>query len=176
MAPTDDVTLRPYDRDDHRAALWSLKTAFETDLGAGGGPEKAATYEAKLTGDYRQAWLAWVDRCTVSDARCVTVAEDEHVADAGHPLVGYVFVLPERLSFIWDAAVVNELYVDPAYRGTGVADDLMDAAVAVARDQSLPLDRLVLDVDPENDRASAFYERHGFEPWGDIVARPLDPE
>lgn len=172
MSPTDAVTLRPYDRDDDRAALWTQKKAFETDLGAAGDEAKRATYEDKLTGDYRQAWLAWVDRCTVADPRCVTVAEDES-APSEH-LVGYVFLLPERLTFIWDAAVVNELYVDPAYRGTGVADDLLDAAVDVAREQALPLDRMLLDVDPENERAYAFYERHGFEPWGDIVARPLD--
>jgi ribosomal protein S18 acetylase RimI-like enzyme len=68
---------------------------------------------------------------------------------------------------------VNELYVSPAHRGTGVADDLLSAAVGVARRQDLPLDRLLLDVDPDDARAAGFYERHGFEPWGGIVARPL---
>jgi ribosomal protein S18 acetylase RimI-like enzyme len=98
----------------------------------------------------------------------VTVAE---AADG--ELVGYVFLLPERLAFVWDAAVVNELYVAPASRGTGVADDLLAAATALAEAQDLPLERLLLDVDPGNERARAFYERHGFEPWGEIVARPL---
>jgi len=45
--------------------------------------------------------------------------------------------------------------------------------LSVARDQSLPLDRLVLDVDPDNERARAFYDRWGFEPWGEMVAREL---
>jgi len=168
-----ETTLRAYDSDD-RAALWELKTAFETDLGAAGGEGKAATYEEKLTDAYRDRWLEWVDRCVADDERCVTVAEadpaDESATDG---LVGYVFVLPERLAFVWDAAVVNELFVAPAWRGTGVADDLIDAAVAVAREQDLPLERLLLDVDPGNERAYAFYERHGFEPWGEIVARGL---
>lgn len=165
-----EVTLRTYDptSDDDRRALWSLKTDFETSLGSGtGDAAKATRYESKLTDGYRDRWLEWVDRCVADDARCVTVAES-----TDGPL-GYVFVLPERLAFVWDAAVVNELYVDPAWRGSGVADDLMDAAVTLARDQSLPLDRLLLDVDPENDRARAFYARHGFEQWGDIVAREL---
>ena len=165
-----DATLRPYDPDDEvdRSALWELKTAFETDLAAGtGGDQKAARYDAKLTDDYRRRWLAWVDRCVADDERCVTVAE----ADGG--AVGYVFVLPERLSFVWDAAVVNELYVVPERRGTGVADALLESAMELAREQDLPLDRLLLDVDPENERASAFYERFGFEPWGEIVARDL---
>lgn len=166
-----DATLRPYDPDDEadRTALWALKTAFETDLAAGtGGDEKAARYDAKLTDDYRRRWLAWVDRCVADDRRCVTVAEAD-----GDDAVGYVFVLPERLSFVWDAAVVNELYVVPERRGAGVADALLESAVELARDQDLPLDRLLLDVDPENERAYSFYERFGFEPWGEIVAREL---
>ena len=162
-----DATLRPYDAEIDRTALWALKRAFETELGAAGGDEKATAYEKKLTDDYRERWLAWVDRCVAGDPRCVTVAE----RDDG--LVGYVFLLPERLAFVWDAAVVNELYVAPERRGTGVADDLLAAATDVAREQDLPLDRLLLDVDPENDRARAFYDRHGFEPWGEIVAREL---
>jgi ribosomal protein S18 acetylase RimI-like enzyme len=89
-------------------------------------------------------------------------------------LAGYVFVLPQQLAMIWDAAVLNEIYVRPEYRGTRIADDLMDAAVGIAEEQDLPLDRLVLDVDRKNDRAKAFYDRHGFEHWGEMVARELD--
>jgi ribosomal protein S18 acetylase RimI-like enzyme len=99
---------------------------------------------------------------------------DDEDGDDGGELVGYVFVLPERLAMVWDAAVINELYVAPDYRGTGVADDLLAAAVDLASDQSLPLDRVVLDVDPANERARAFYDRHGFEPWGELVAREVD--
>ena len=180
--PGSTVGLRPYDPAVDRSALWTMKTDFETALGAAGGDAKAMRYADKLTEAYRERWLAWVDRCVADRAACVTVAEvqdgdagaSETERDRGEgDLVGYVFVLPERLAFVWDAAVVNELYVPPAYRGIGVADDLFAAAVDVARSQELPLDRLLLDVDPENDRAAAFYERHGFEPWGEIRARPL---
>lgn len=168
--PSGAATCRPYDPDDERdvAALWELKSAFETGLGDVGGEEKATAYDAKLTDDYRERWLAWVDRCVDDDERCVTLAT------VGDEVVGYVFVLPERLAFVWDAAVVNELYVTPAWRGRGVADDLLSVALEVAREQALPLDRLLLDVDPDNGRAYAFYERHGFEPWGEIVARDLE--
>ena len=72
---------------------------------------------------YRADWLAWVDRCVAEDQRTVQVVPGEDGS-----LRGYVFVLPERLAFVWDAAVLNELYVVPDRRGTGVADDLMDAA------------------------------------------------
>ncbi|WP_458188206.1 N-acetyltransferase family protein [Haladaptatus sp. NG-WS-4] len=167
---TAETTIRPYDADDASdvAALWKLKRGFELGLGEGtGGGDKAEMYAGKLTDDYRERYVDWVGRCVDDDERCVTVA------DAGDELAGYVFVLPERLAFIWDAAVLNEIFVHPDYRGTGVADDLMDAAVALARDQTLPLDRLVLDVDRENDRAQAFYDRHGFEHWGEMVARKV---
>ena len=176
------VGLRPYDPAVDRAALWTVKTDFEMALGAAGGDAKVAAYANKLTESYRKRWLAWVDRCVTDRSACVTVAERQE-GNSGVPgtvcdrcegdLVGYVFVLPERLAFVWDAAVVNELYVAPAHRGTGVADDLLSAAVDVARRQDLPLDRLLLDVDPDDARAAAFYERHGFEPWGEVVARDL---
>jgi len=163
------VEIRPYDPETDAEGLYRCKVAFERGIGENtGNDDKAAIYEGKLTDDYRESWLAWVDRCVADEERCVTVAVDE-----GN-VVGYVFLLPERLAFIWDAAVVNELYVAPAHRGTGVADDLMGAAFDLAADQELPLDRVVLDVDPANERARAFYERHGFEGWGEMVARPVE--
>ena len=175
------TVLRPYTPETDADALYELKSAFERGLGAStGGEEKAAAYEGKLTDDYRESWLAWVDRCVGDDERCVTVAVEETGGDSGGSdsadpsLIGYVFVLPERLAMVWDAAVINEIYVVPARRGAGVADDLLDAALALAGDQDLPLDRVVLDVDPANERASGFYDRHGFERWGEMVARSLD--
>ena len=165
------VDIRSYDRERDAAGLYESKVAFERGLGENtGGDGKAAAYDGKLTEAYRERWLDWVDRCVADDPRCVTVAVESRTEET----VGYAFVLPERMAMIWDAAVLNELYVAPEHRGTGVADDLIDAALAVAADQDLPLDRLVLDVDAANERARAFYDRHGFEPWGEMVARPLD--
>lgn len=168
-----DATVRPYDPDRDREALWECKRGFELGLGTGTGDDgKQALYEGKLTAEYRSAWLEWVGRCVADDERCVTVASapDESGDDV---LLGYVFVLPERLAFVWDAAVLNEIFVVPEARGSGVADDLVAAAVSLARDQDLPLDRLVLDVDRENERATAFYDRHGFSHWGEMVAKDL---
>lgn len=175
------MDIRPYDPAD-ADALWELKRGFELGLGTGtGDDDKRAKYEGKLTDQYREEWLGWVADCIERDERCITVADagggGGSVEGAGSgpdpSLVGYVFVLPQYHRFIWDAAVLNEIYVGPEHRGSGVADDLMTAAVEVARDQDLPLDRLVLDVDRENERARGFYERHGFEHWGEMVAREL---
>lgn len=162
------IEVRPYDPETDRAALWERKRAFELELGSEtGSADKQAAYEGKVTDAYRDRYLAWVERCLADEPRAVTLATVD-----GTP-AGYVFVLPESLSLIWDAGVLNELYVDPAHRGDGVADALIDAAVDVVSEQDLPLDRLVLDVDPDNERAYGFYRRHGFEPWGEMVARKL---
>lgn len=161
------MDVRPYDADRDRDALWGLKRAFELELGGGADDAKAAAYAEKLTAGYRERYLDWVDRCVAERPECVAVAV------AGDDLVGYAFLLPASLAMIWDAAVLNELYVTPDHRGSGLADRLLEAVLAVARDQSLPMDRLALDVAPTNARARAFYERHGFEPWGELVARPL---
>ena len=163
------VSLRPYDPDsaDDRRTLWRFKTAFETEIGGEtGGAEKSAVYRAKLTDEYKRRWFEWVRRCVEDDGRCVSLA-------GGEDAIGYVFVLPERLSFIWDAAVLNELYVVPEARDGDAADALLKGAVELAREQDLPLDRLLLDVDEANERARQFYERHGFEPCGGVVAREL---
>lgn len=161
--------IRQYDPTADADALWELKRAFERELGANtGGDDKAAKYEGKLDDEYRRRYLEWVEDCVGKDERCV------HVADADDDdLAGYVFVLPDALSMIWDAAVLNEIYVRERYRGTGVADDLVQAAVDTAERQDLPLDRLVLDVDPDNARALGLYDRFGFEHWGEMRSRPL---
>ncbi|QCJ46381.1 GNAT family N-acetyltransferase [Haloprofundus sp. MHR1] len=162
------MEIRPYATEEY-SELWSLKRAFELGLGDGtGGDDKREKYEAKLTDDYRERYREWVDRCVAEDERAVHVAESD-----GGELVGYAFVLPASLSMIWDAAVLNEIYVAPDHRGTGVADELLEAALDAARAQELPLDRIVLDVDGENERARAFYERFGFAHWGEMVAREL---
>lgn len=159
--------VRPY-RETDVDVLWDLKRRFELGLGsATGDDEKTATYRQKLDAGYRESYLDWVRRCVAEDERTVQFAEREGA------VVGYVFVLPGSLAHVWDAAVLNEIFVREAWRGSGVADDLMEAALSVARDQDLPMDRVVLDVDPENDRARAFYDRWGFEGWGEMVAREL---
>lgn len=159
--------VRAYEADD-AAVLWELKRGFERGLGEGTGDDaKASRYEAKLDEPYRESYLDWVDRCVAEEPRAVQLAE----RDRG--VVGYVFLLPESLSHIWDGAVLNELYVVPDYRGDGVGDELISAALDVGREQDLPLDRLLLDVDRANERARAFYESHGFEHWGEMLARDL---
>jgi len=159
--------VRQYQPDD-AAALWELKRGFELGLGDGSGDEEKATrYEEKLTEQYREDYLDWVGRCIGEEKQAVQIAEREG------SVVGYVFVLPETYAHIWDGAVINELYVKPDYRGEGIGDELLEVALNVAQSQSLPLDRVLLDVDEENGPARALYEKHGFDHWGEMLSRPL---
>lgn len=90
--------------------------------------------------------------------------DGEGLAGTGGDLVGFVttdvepspepFDRPDRL-------VVCDLYVAEPYRGTGLADDLFDRAERRARERGCGECRL--EVDEDNERAMAFYERRGFE-------------
>lgn len=161
------VTIRSYDRRRDAAEVWELKGAFERELGSAGTDQKRVAYEAKLTDEYRDQYLEWVGRCVEENPDCVQIALDDET------VIGYVFVLPESYAYIWDGAVLNEIYVIESYRGTGVADELVQTGIDVASEQTLPLDRLLLDVDRENERAYTFYERHGFDHWGEMLVCDL---
>jgi len=71
-----------------------------------------------------------------------------------------------------DRLVVGEFYVAAPYRGTGLADRLMERATADAREQECG--ELRLDVDVDNERARAFYEKQGFEPHREQLTRPVE--
>jgi len=159
--------VREYESSD-ADSLWELKRGYELALGTGtGDDEKESTYREKLDDDYQEGYMNWVERCVDENPETVQVAQRDGV------LVGYVFVFPESLTHVWDAAVLNEIFVTERYRGTDVADELMEAALSVARDQDPPIDRILLDVDPDNDRAKAFYDRWGFDTWGELVVREM---
>jgi len=63
---------------------------------------------------------------------------------------------PERLE-------IARLYADPEYRGTGLADHLMERAMQYAREEGCA--EFVLDVGTGNERARAYYGKLGFEPY-----------
>ena len=71
-----------------------------------------------------------------------------------------------------DRLVVGELYVAEAHRGSGLADRLMERAERDARERDCG--ELRLDVDVDNERAMAFYEKQGFEPYRKQLTRLVD--
>jgi ribosomal protein S18 acetylase RimI-like enzyme len=64
------------------------------------------------------------------------------------------FATPDRLH-------LGNFYVDPAYRGTGLADDLIARAIQHAREDGAV--ELSLEASVDNERALAYYEKLGFD-------------
>lgn len=74
-----------------------------------------------------------------------------------------------------DALELHRLYVDSDTKGAGVAQKLMDEALAWARGKGAK--RMYLSVWENNTRAQAFYRRYGFEHVGEhkfMVGRVAD--
>ncbi len=77
---------------------------------------------------------------------------------AGYLLLVYVFSLEHR----GITAEIDELFVAPQFRGLGVASGLVDFAIEQALNAGVG--NLSLQLGRSNDRARAFYARHGFVP------------
>jgi ribosomal protein S18 acetylase RimI-like enzyme len=71
-------------------------------------------------------------------------------------------------------ALVLAVYVVPESRGRGVVDALLDAALALARDE-LGATRMVLQVNEHNAAARRVYERHGYRLTGEFLQHPERP-
>jgi len=71
-----------------------------------------------------------------------------------------------------DELHLGNFYVDPPYRGTGLADDLVARAIQHAREDGAV--ELSLQVDVDNDRALAYYEKLGFDVAKYRMQAPLD--
>lgn len=78
-----------------------------------------------------------------------------------------VFDRPDRL-------VICDIYVEAPYRGTGLSRELVDRARKRAQESGFP--ELKLEVDVNNDRARAFYEKLGFEPTRHVMVTDVAEE
>ncbi len=128
------------------AALRDTPTAFGVSYQAAAA-DSDAQWQVRAAGERTQFWLA---------------------LDDGRPvgLVGAGFRDVSRYELI-------AMWVEPAARGKGVADELV--AAVKARAVALGLEALFLEVAPENTRAVQFYQRHGFvflDEWEPIDSHP----
>ena len=103
---------------------------------------------------------------------------DPATASPTHPdieLTGHVLTSVDECSPVFDRPdrlVVGDLYVREPYRGSGLADRLIERAAADARDHGCA--EMRLDVAVDNDRARAFYEKLGFEPYREQLTREVE--
>lgn len=59
---------------------------------------------------------------------------------------------------------LEELFVRPAYRGHGLGTEFFDFLLPQARAEDIR--RIRLEIEPDNSRAAALYQRFGFTPLG----------
>jgi ribosomal protein S18 acetylase RimI-like enzyme len=76
-------------------------------------------------------------------------------------ILAQIFERPENpYTYALRTMLIDQMSVNPEYRSNGYGDLLMRRAFDLAR--SLDIDKVVLTVGSFNQRAIAFYERHGF--------------
>ena len=149
----------PYNRD-LEAAVESHALADDVSLA----DEIAYRLELLETDTYR-AWVA-VDG---------TDDPDVPLAAVDGALVGFITTDVERSPPVFDQPdrlKIGDIYVRESHRGTGLARRLVDRAVERASDASCS--EVSLDVDVDNERALAFYEKLGFEPHRHYMTVPVD--
>ena len=102
----------------------------------------------------RRDWLSRHLDASAASGMTMLVAEARQAGP-----VGFVMVDPRR-------QYLDQLAVDPAYQGSGVADVMMAAA------KTLSPSMLELDVNRDNARALRFYARHRFR----TIATGFNPQ
>lgn len=87
------------------------------------------------------------------------------LAEAGGAVAGYAILV-----WFWSnehggtVAILDELYVEPAWRGRGVGAAFLAHLAAAPDADGGPVRGMLLEVAPANARARDFYLRHGFAP------------
>ncbi len=120
---------------------------------------------AGLTNDPDAFRILPADDAAIAEEAWRARLERDHVVgiERGGDLLGvggfsrFVGAKLDHKGLIWG------MYVAPAERGAGVADEIMRALIETARGR---VRQIQLTVMADNARARAFYARHGFELYG----------
>ena len=113
----------------------------------------------------RRCWIALVDPEDEAAPLEEVDAEFAGWINAGQEPTDEYLDSSERL-------FIGNLYVAPAYRGTGLVDELVERAMQYAREEGCG--KFSLGVEATNERAKAYYEKLGFEPYGQTMTVSLD--
>ncbi len=124
------------------------------------------------------AALPWLFKVPSADtfppaAAAAMLAKDDvlvYVAYLGDEPVGYAYAQVRRhpetsLQYAFDEIYLHHLSVRPGRRGHGVGDALLGAVRQAANDRGIR--QVALDVWSFNERARAFFHRHGFEAYNE---------
>ncbi len=123
-----------------------------------------------LADDWERHFDAMMERALAGEGRLALLARDRVT---GRP-VGFALAALQDGGPLWkhrDGVEVEALYVERAWRGTGLAEALLAAALSWAEDLGQPVVQLY--VTAGNERAIRFYERQGFRAVQGIMRRAL---
>lgn len=84
--------------------------------------------------------------------------------DSEEPVASFGYYMDDRTA-VYHIATIIAVYIRAQYRGSGLADDLMNAVIGDLPERIL---QVHLYCAAENSRGVAFYQRHGFEICGTI--------
>ena len=120
---------------------------------------------ATLFAAYREFYGEPYDLEAAASFLASRLARDESIvllARDGGTTVGFTQIYPAfsstRLAPIW---ILNDLFVAPEARGTGVVDELLDTAANLAVEAGVIA--IELSTAHTNERAQAVYVRHGYQ-------------
>jgi ribosomal protein S18 acetylase RimI-like enzyme len=138
----------------------SVRRATQDDL----------TCAFELVNEYFQAVDVWV-RDTKSEFSDYLFGDDRGVwlAFAGKEAVGCIVLHP--LVSLRRSGEIKRLYVKPAYRRQGLAEELLQALEEFAT-RNARYEWLYLDSKEDLVSAISFYERHGYKPCDRYNANP----
>lgn len=124
-------------------------------------PDDAQTL-GRLLFDFNTEFEAATDPAPVLARRFAAILErDDAYALIAGAAQGFAFVtLRPAVWFDGPVAQLEELYVVPALRGTGLGTALLAGAREIARERGAP--EMHINVDEVDRDTRRFYERHGF--------------
>jgi ribosomal protein S18 acetylase RimI-like enzyme len=159
MSSESSITLPPAS-DPISHSTCSVRRATQDDL----------TCAFELVNEYFQAVDVWV-RDTKSEFSDYLLGDDRGVwlAFAGKEAVGCIVLHP--LVSLTRSGEIKRLYVKPAYRRQGLAEELLQALEEFAT-RNTRYEWLYLDSKDDLVSAIRFYERHGYKPCDRYNANP----
>ncbi|MDS0222682.1 GNAT family N-acetyltransferase [Haloarcula sp. S1AR25-5A] len=102
------------------------------------------------------------------------VAENVLVANVDRRTVGFVMVTIDSGRYEQDErrGIIENIFVEPAYRNQGIGSELLDSAEDRLR--STGADILALEAMADNESARQFYRAHGYGPHRIELEKPTE--
>jgi ribosomal protein S18 acetylase RimI-like enzyme len=172
LLPADEAAVRRYVEE-----LWlpyhrELEATVDAHQLADGIDLVAEEVEFRLDRLEAEGYRAWV---AVDEDPAGVTHDGGDIADDKGELAGFVTTEIDEPPTVFDRSnrlFIGDIYVRESYRGDGLARDLVDRAAERAR--MMDCSELALDVDVDNERAIAFYEKLGFESYRRQLTVPVD--